>query len=335
MVAIYLVVVIHVSGQLTDAWGEIPTDQWIIADVYGGIARVAVPLFFMISGYLLLPRSESLGDFYAKRMMKLLVPFVVWSLIYLGWYCGTHPNTCTPTVVWDLVTPPGAYYHLWFLYSLLSIYLVLPVLRLMFRPDAEKSILWYLIILWLVFQPILTTVNKFWNADIRFGPPLTTGFACFFLLGYLLGQIPLSRARVILSAAVWVMGMLVTIVGTYFLTRASGGFDGFFYDFVSLNVILASAATFILLRWLSDREPFSSPKTLAITRSLATAAFGIYLVHVIVIEVLSGWIPYVQINSFMGNALWSIPLVSTLVFLISFLITRRLQKIPVLRHIVP
>jgi surface polysaccharide O-acyltransferase-like enzyme len=131
------------------------------------------------------------------------------------------------------------------------------------------------------------------------------------------------------------MGMLVTIVGTYFLTRASGGFDGFFYDFVSLNIILASAATFLLLRWLSDREPFSSPKALAITRSLATAAFGIYLVHVIVIEVLSGWIPFVRINSFMGNALWSILLVSTLVFLISFLITRLLQKIPVLRHIVP
>jgi surface polysaccharide O-acyltransferase-like enzyme len=335
VIAIYLVVVIHVSGQLTDAWGKIPTNQWIIADVYGGIARVAVPLFFMVSGYLLLPRSESLGDFYAKRMLKILVPFVVWSFIYLGWYCGTHPNTCTSAVVWDLLTPPGAYYHLWFLYSLLNIYLILPVLRLMCRPDTEKKLLWYLIILWLVFQPILTIANKFWNLDIRFGPPLTTGFACFFLLGYLLGAIPLSRARVILSAVMWVIGMLVTISGTYFLTRASGQFEGFFYDFVSLNVILASAATFLLLRWLSDRKPFTSPNALSLTRSLATGTFGIYLIHVIVIEVLSGWIPFVQINSFMGHALWSILLVSTLVFLISFLLTRLLQKIPILRYIVP
>jgi surface polysaccharide O-acyltransferase-like enzyme len=335
VVAIYLVVVIHVSGQLTEAWGKIPTDQWIIADVDGGIARVAVPLFFMISGYLLLPRSESLGNFYAKRMLKLLVPFVVWSLIYLGWYCGTHPNTCTLAVVWELLMPPGAYYHLWFLYAMLSIYLVLPVLRLMFGPDTEKKILWYLILLWLVFQPILATANKFWNLDIRFAPPLTTGFVCFFLLGYLLGEIPLSRARVILSAVAWVIGMLATIIGTYFLTRASGQFDGFFYDFVSLNVILASAATFLLLRWLSDRKPFTSPKALLITRSLATAAFGIYLIHVLVIEVLSGWLPFVTINSFMGHALWSILLVSTLVFLVSFLFTRFLQRIPILRYIVP
>ena len=55
VVAIYLVVVVHVSGQLTNIWGRIPVDQWLIADIYGGIARVCVPLFFMISGYLLLP----------------------------------------------------------------------------------------------------------------------------------------------------------------------------------------------------------------------------------------------------------------------------------------
>jgi surface polysaccharide O-acyltransferase-like enzyme len=335
VVAIYLVVVIHVSGQSTDAWGKIPTDQWIIADIYGGMARVAVPLFFMISGYLLLPRSESLRDFYAKRMTKILIPFVIWSLIYLGWYCGTHPGTCTPALAWKMLRPPGAYYHLWFLYSLLSVYLILPILRLIIRPDTERAILWYLIILWLIFQPILTFANTFWNADIRFTPPLTTGFACFFVLGYLLGEIPLSRHRILLSVAGWGIGILITVLGTYIRTRSAGQFDGFFYDFVSLNIILASAAAFILLRWLSDWKPFTNPKVLSILRSLATAAFGIYLIHVIVKEVLSGWLPFVQINSLMGNAWWSIPLTSTVVFLVSFLMTRLLQRIPVLRPMVP
>src|SRR6266516_4855156 len=117
VVAIFLVVVIHVSGQLTNVWGKIPNIQWIIADIYGGVARVSVPLFFMISGYLLLPRSESLSVFYTKRMPKLLIPLMVWSLIYLGWFCGNHPNTCTPKLVWNLLLVQGTYYHLWFLYS--------------------------------------------------------------------------------------------------------------------------------------------------------------------------------------------------------------------------
>ena len=333
--AIFLVVVIHVSGQLTNVWGKIPVAQWIIADIYGGIARIAVPLFFMISGYLLLPRSESLRDFYLKRMPKVLIPFVAWSLIYLGWYCGNHPNTCTPAVVWDLLLVQGTYYHLWFLYSLISIYLILPVLRLMIRPDTDKKILWYLISLWLIFQPLLTIAHKFGNFSIKLNAPLATGFACYFVLGYLLGEITLTRSRNILSSAIYLIGTLITILGTYLLTRASGKFDGFFYDFVSLNVILASSAAFLLFRWISDRKPFTSSNFQAILRTVATGTFGIYLIHIIVIEVLSSWIPFLQINSFMGNAIWSVPLVSAIVFILSFLIVRILQKLPILKYIVP
>jgi len=335
VVAIFLVVVIHVSGQLTNIWGKIPVDQWIIADIYGGIARIAVPLFFMISGYLLLPRSESLRDFYLKRMPKILIPFVVWSFIYLGWYCGNHPNTCTPGVIWDLLFVQGTYYHLWFLYSLISIYLILPVLRLMIRPDTDKKILWYLILLWLIFQPLLTIAHKFWDFSIKLNAPLATGFVCYFILGYLLGEITLTRARSIFSSAIWAIGMLITILGTYLFTRASGKFDGFFYDFVSLNVILASGAAFLLLRWVSERKPFTSSNFQAILRTVATSTFGIYLIHIIVIEVLSGWIPFLQINSLMGNAIWSVPLVSAIVFTFSFLIVRILQKLPFLKYIVP
>jgi surface polysaccharide O-acyltransferase-like enzyme len=335
VVAIYLVVIVHVSGQLTNVWGKIPESQWIIADIYGGIARVCVPLFFMISGYLLLPRSESLRVFYAKRMTKILIPFVVWSLLYLGWFCGNHPNTCTPTLTWDLLLVQGTYYHLWFLYSLISIYLILPVLRLMIKPDTNQTILWYLIGLWLIFQPLLAIANKFWNFSFKIHPPLAAGFVCYFILGYLLGGLSLSRVRIILAGAVFVIATLVTILGTYLLTRAAGQFDGFFYDFVSLTVILASGAAFLLLRGIFQMRPVVSPKILSFTRSLAVAAFGIYLVHIMVLEVLDSWIPFIHVNSFMGNAIWSIPLVSTIVFIISFLIVRILQKVPVLNSIVP
>jgi surface polysaccharide O-acyltransferase-like enzyme len=260
---------------------------------------------------------------------------VVWSLIYLGWYCGNHPNTCTPDLAWNLLLRQGTYYHLWFLYSLLSIYLILPVLRLMIRPDTDKRILWYLIGLWLIFQPVLTTAHRFWDFSIKLGAPLATGFVCYFVLGYLLGEMTLSRRKIILSAVIWLISTLITIIGTYLLTRNAGQFDGFFYDFVSLNVIFASGAAFLLLRWISERKFFASANVQLSLRTLATSTFGIYLIHVIVIEVLRYGIPYLQISSFMGNAIWSIPFASTVVFIVSFLIVRILQKIPVLKQIVP
>src|SRR5512134_1035392 len=103
VVAVFLVVTVHVSGQITNIWGKVPENDWFIANIYGGIARICVPLFFMISGYLLLPRAENLGAFYRKRMPKVVIPFLVWSLIYLGWYCGNHPGMCTPSLVQNLL----------------------------------------------------------------------------------------------------------------------------------------------------------------------------------------------------------------------------------------
>ena len=335
VVATVLVVVVHVSGQITNAWGEAPNGWWFIANIYGGIARICVPLFFMISGYLLLPRSESLGTFYRKRISKVLIPLIVWSLIYLGWFCNNHPGTCTPPLIQDMLLVRGAYYHLWFLRALLGIYLSLPVLRLMVQPDADRKILWYLIGLWLVFQTGLTLAKQFWGFQLGLNVPLATGFLGIFILGYLLGTWSLSRVTIIFSALVWVLGTLATIIGTYLMTQYSGTFEGFFYDFTSLNVILASAAAFLLLRWLSETEVFTSPQVHNVIRWIASGSFGIYLIHILVIEVLQSKIPGFHLDTFVGNPLWSIPLVTVMVFILSLAITRVLQKVPIVQRIIP
>ena len=201
--------------------GEIPDDEWMVADIYGAVARISVPLFFMMSSYLLLSRSESLRIFFTKRMTRVLIPFLAWSFIYLFWFCGNHANACTTNVVTQLLLVKGTYYHLWYLYSLISIYFIIPVLHLMFRREPDKKVLWYLMGLWLIFQPVLTITRQAWNFNINISAPLANGFLCFFILGYLLGEIALSRSRIILSIVLWVSGGVVTFAGTYLLTRSS------------------------------------------------------------------------------------------------------------------
>jgi surface polysaccharide O-acyltransferase-like enzyme len=205
----------------------------------------------------------------------------------------------------------------------------------MFKPDLNRRVLWYLIGLWLVFQPVLTIARQFWNFNINISPPLATGFLCFFVLGYLLGEMTLSRSRVILAIALWILGAFVTLGGTYLLTFRSGAFNGFFYDFVSMNVIIAAGAAFVLLRCMAEARAFTSPRIQSFTRSLATASFGIYLIHILVIEVLNDRIPLLHLNSFMGYPLWSVPLVTMIVFLLSFVMVRGMQKIPIIKLIVP
>jgi surface polysaccharide O-acyltransferase-like enzyme len=335
VIAIWMVIIVHVSGQLINAWGEIPNTQWFIADIYAGSARFGVLTFFMLSGYLLLPRSESLGAFHMRWLVKVLIPLVVWSLIYLGWYCGNHAGICTPDFTRNLIFVEGTYYHLWFLYAIISIYLILPVLRLIIPIDSDKKMLWYVILLWLIFEPLLTLANKLWGFDINIRAPLATSFVGYFILGYLLGELALSRSKIILTTVIWVTGTLITIVGTYLLTRAAGQFDGYLYELMGFNAILISGAMFILVRWAAETKLFASPHIYTLTRGLATTTFGVYLVHILVMEVLSDRLPFIHLNCFMGNAIWSIPLISILVFFLSLLIVRILQRVPILNKIVP
>jgi surface polysaccharide O-acyltransferase-like enzyme len=331
VLAIYLVVVIHVSGQLTNVWGKIPESQWIMADIIGGLARVGVPLFFMLSGFLLLPRSESLRDFYGKRMLRIVIPFVFWSIFYISLDCIGKPGLCTRDYLLPYALLQRSYFHLWFLYSLIGIYFILPLLRLMVRPGTESKFLWYLIVLWLIFQPIRTLMDQFLHFSLNINAPLATGFLPYFILGYLLGDIALTRGRLIVAGAAFGIGSLITILGTYLLTRAAGKFNGYFYDYVTLGTILGTAGAFLLLRAVSDVGFLAMDRFRSLMRWVAGGTFGVYLIHVLVIWGLDS----IRVNSFMGFALWSVLLVATLVFVISFLIVRLLQKIPIMNYILP
>ena len=331
VLAIYLVVVIHVSGQLTNVWGKVSQAQWIMADILGGIARVGVPLFFMLSGFLLLPRTESLRDFYGKRMLRIVIPFVFWSMFYITLDCIGKPGVCTWNYLRPYVLLQRSYFHLWFLYSMIAIYFVLPVLRLMVRPGVDRKVFWYLIVLWLIFQPIRTLMDHFLHFSININSQLATGFLPYFILGYLLGDLVLTRARLLAAGIVFVVGALITIVGTYLLTRQSGSFNGYFYDYITLGPIAATGAAFLLLRAVSDVGVFATDRFRSFMRYVAGGVFGVYLIHVLIIWGLDS----LHINSFMGFALWSVLLTATLVFAISFVIVRLLQRLPLMNYILP
>jgi surface polysaccharide O-acyltransferase-like enzyme len=71
----FFVVMAHLN--YTQVKGTYPVD------FYYAFSRIAVPLFFLLSGYLLLQKEEPLGVFFKKRAWKVFLPFIAWSLIYM------------------------------------------------------------------------------------------------------------------------------------------------------------------------------------------------------------------------------------------------------------
>ena len=93
------------------------------------LSRAAVVLFVIASSYLQFPLHYTSKEFFRRRALRILPPFIIWSLVYaIVW---GEPIQNLKDLLWNFNYAAG---HLWFVYMLIGLYLVMPLLS----PWAEK-----------------------------------------------------------------------------------------------------------------------------------------------------------------------------------------------------
>ncbi|MFA6599698.1 MAG: acyltransferase family protein [Candidatus Omnitrophota bacterium] len=337
--AVLGVIVIHASADVITEWGGVPDSWWWAANLFDSLARGCVPIFVMISGALLLPVSEGCRDFFRKRANRILLPFVAWTLFYLVW----KKLFSQPDLGWvealRQAAGNGVYYHLWFLYLILGLYLLTPVFRILVAHCSRRNLLYFLG-LWFVVASALPCLEKLiallTHQTFHIAIPIepAQGFIGYFVLGYFLHQyVTEGAARKALVA--WPAALALCTGGTYFLTRHCRSFQGVLYDSMAPNVVIY-AASFLVLAKCSG--PFLelrvSPYAKKLIHRVSAASFGIYLVHPVFLETLSSGRLGFTLTSRMFHPAWTIPLTAAAVFLLSLISIRILQKIPYLKRIV-
>jgi surface polysaccharide O-acyltransferase-like enzyme len=143
------------------------------------------------------------------------------------------------------------------------------------------------------------------------------------MLGHLLGRFQYTRRQIVGLAVLLLVFSIATTVLTSLVKSE------YFVSYLSVNIVLMTVFAFILLRevQIDDRlNNFLVP--------LSRASFGIYLVHVIVLAELEK-LPFINSLVSAGSSVYMIPLLGLLVFFASFIVVAVIQKIPVLRWIVP
>jgi surface polysaccharide O-acyltransferase-like enzyme len=327
--AIIMVVVLHMSATVVVHIGQIATSDWWVANVFEAAARPAVPLFVMTSGLLLLDpaRDGSISSFVLGRVRRVVLPFVGWALIYLGWRVTYHGEHLSFGRAVHEVVSGHVYTHLWFVYMILGLYLLTPILRVYVR-HASGANQRYFVALWLLMSSLVPFLERWSDITVGLDRVVTVNFVGYFVLGHVLDGIVLTRPSRVATWAALAMALGVTAAGTGLLSaRPPYSLDESLYDYFSPNVVIMSVAVFVLI---TSARPFpaNAGTTLAPgVRWLAGASFGIYLAHPIVQELFQGGLLGFRLHGLVGPALIAIPLASLAVVAVSALIVALLRWI--------
>ena len=306
-----------IAGHSVDMYNATPQDDpmngfW--GAFIGSLMRPSVPLFAMMTGLLLLPVRESAGDFYRRRIPRVLVPMVIWSAIYylVPWLTGVlgmdlsvvsilYPFEFSPSqdfgdALHNIAMIPFAFNgyttHMWYIYMLIGLYLIMPFFSAWIEKN-DRTLVRTFIIMWCcsLMLPYLSQILSpdlfgrcAWNEFGTFY--YFAGFAGYLLLGHLLGKgnpLP-SRKIIAMGAMLYFAGYIITYTGfssmiVQYSYEQEPELIEMFWQFCSPNVALMAIGMFLA----TQRVKIHSERVQRALANITKCGFGIYLMHYILL----------------------------------------------------
>jgi surface polysaccharide O-acyltransferase-like enzyme len=341
-IAIILVILLHASIEAVpniDIMSPQGIQLWWSSNVYNSISRTAVPLFVMLTGALLLQpnkANEPLRVFFKKRWNRIGIPVLFWGAIFFVWDSLVKGHLLTPVSFLQGVLA-GSYVHFWYLYILIGLYLVTPLVRVIVA-HAEWKIIKYFLIIWFVgtgIIPLLTLYASISPQTVWFRQNVfvLSGLLGYFILGAYVAKL---RLRTSILSLMLVSSSVFTILGTYFLISTLGEqYSQFFLDASSFSVIIASVTLFLILASIPIQTiERKIPRGTKAFQVISQNTLPIYLFHVIVLETLQkGYLGF-KISVTNLNPIIEIPLITVVTLLICLAIILPIKKIPYVNRII-
>lgn len=288
-----------------------------------------IPAFVMISGrFFLDPERNITFQKIKKAILRLVVAFVIWDAIYQIYYIssGTYQNLNWKGIISQALIGP---YHFWYLYMMVFLYAIVPFLR---KFTQEKKLMEYFIVLFVLFEfltrygvnlPLIgSTVNGILNSTYYH---FTLGFSGYYILGYYLYKYRLTGKQ---EAIIYSLGAIMaafTGLATIWMTTKGAEGEEWFSKFMTPNIIIEAAAIYTFFVNRVSQIRFSNKVSVIIDR-LSEYSFGAYLVHALVLELLTD----IGLGEISTHPLLVITITFVLTYLISTGVAALFRKIPVI-----
>ena len=282
------VIMLHTASNGVSHFGSMPQQSWWICNIFNTFGRFGVPVFVILSGYLLLDRYDNLENFLKKRFVRIFVPFLIWLFIYMIY--GTFRGFKTEQVDWlsgdwlvrILTNNASGSGHLWFVYMLLGLYLFAPILSRWLK-DAPKIEVEFFLGIWLLANVFFLVLEKTINLKPFFDFRYFTGFVGYFVIGAYLKKYPvtLSLNNKIIAFALFMIGWIATMFMAEYFSKLAGKYSDLL-GYHSPFVVMMSIGIVIFFQ-----QVFNKPFAERMMTEFDSSSYGIYLLHWLVMKILS------------------------------------------------
>ena len=341
-VAILLVMILHASNEYYTAIQGTPLDSalyWGTSTIYKSLSLPCVPLFVMLSGALLLQQSkvhEPIRIFLRKRLNRISLAFLFWGIIYLVWafFITNTPVTLNNVVLGiERSIFTGPYYHFWFLYLIVGLYLITPILRAVIG-FKDPRILKYLIIVWFLGVGIVPLVNLIFGQTTNTSLFVLGGSIGTFVLGTYLQRV---NVRTSILGGLFFLGVGWTVAGTWVINFlfSPEAQNYFFLDYTTANVIIMSVTLFMILsKFPADWPGSKHPLVRRAIHVICINTLPIYLFHVIILQSLQRGYFGFQLSLTTMNPIVGIPFMAAVTFSITLALVLVMKQVPVLNKLI-
>lgn len=300
IIACFAVIVLHSINNILPNALIYGTNTWKLANFINVITRFAVPVFFMISGYLAFSSTKeySIKDFLQNKFITLVVPLFAYSLFYYI-FLNTSGKLSVSDFLFKFISM-DVQYHLWFMYALIGLELLVPVLKKAVQSLDNKGLFyfWLISIFPTTVGPFLNKVLKIWLFRYE---SLIFGYFGYFLLGYIVGKIDIQKKNRILIYLNGLAWAFISYFGTIYLS-SSERIDLFFNGGYQINSYFIAIAIFVFAKY-NFKETANKFFNNAVLK-IARLTFDIYLIHAFVLSLLQN---YTNAGHIISLTLLSIP----------------------------
>lgn len=347
VIACLLVMVIHTCSRFLIG-GQVSlianNDIRLWLSVYDGFfSRISVPLFIMVSAFLLVPmkKNMTMSQFYHRRFHRILPPFICFLVLYAVlpalWGAFTWSEAIFHLKMLPFNYPKGAG-HLWFIYSLIGIYLIIPLVSPWLEKVRAKDELIFLGLF--AFSTLIPWLHRYVSPRLWGECSWNQFHALWYCSGYL-GYLVFAhyihvhlkwnqRKRLHVGAICFILGGLFTAYGFWWKSTPGILLDNtireWAWEYCTPNVLLTSFGAFLLFTCIQKASRWIS--------GLAKLTFGMYLMHMFFLRFIAEWIIGGDIAHPLLPVWLAIPVIALLTFMCCAVTTKLISQIPGSKYLI-